>query len=69
MAEGEATRDDTSSMEITRAKDGSYTWKLKRYYDGSSPSEWRHAFDDLAAIDGALRDKYITTGKNDVDLD
>ena len=67
MVEAEIVREATSSIELQRAKDGTYYWTIKRYWDAS----WgcQQALSDLNDIDAALREKYIGTGGKDVHND
>lgn len=44
-----------SSIEIQRAKDGTYYWTLKRYYDAQEPHAYIDAIEEVQAVDQQLR--------------
>lgn len=55
----EQGREATSSIELQRAKDGTYYWTIKRYVDMNGPTESQAAIAEINAIDSALRAQYL----------
>ena len=55
----ELAREHRSSIELQRAKDGSYYWTVKRYYDETSITALSTAIADLTEIDDRLRTLFL----------
>lgn len=66
MSEETLSREATSSIELQRAKDGTYYWTIKRYFVGGVPVECSAAMADVRGIDNYLREAYLggNAGKN-----
>lgn len=52
-------RECRSSIELQRAKDGTYYWTVKRYFDHDDPEGYDRALTDLATIDKYLKGRYL----------
>ncbi len=59
-AVAELQRETTSSIELQRAKDGTYYWTVKRYYESSQADE---ALKEIKDIDTKLRAEYLPKGE------
>ena len=53
----ELQNDKQDSIEINRTARGSYTWKIKRYYD-KSKTESNDVIDHIEKIDQELKKKF-----------
>lgn len=55
----EVIRESTSSIELTRAKDNTYAWKVKIYFDASDPTAVEAAKRTVSDTDEWLRGHYL----------
>ncbi len=58
-------REATSGVELQRAKDGTYYWTIKRYYDASNKGEVDQALIEMQAIDKQLLQTYVHGTKDE----